>query len=116
MSSQNGYPGPTGARPAARPANPPAARQPTWVNPQAAASNNAPSGWPQQSGYQPAATPSYGGPQAPQGPNYGQWNDLQPSFGGQPAAPLPGSPAADPYAPQFEPYIPPQRASYPQQS
>ena len=82
MSSQNAYPGPNAARPAARPANQERARQPTWVQPQAQA-GQAPqqaNGWPQQQAAQVirAALRSRATvrnrPQ--QQPAYGQWSEL----------------------------------------
>jgi hypothetical protein len=132
MSSQNAFPGPNAARPAARPNAQTQNSQPPWVNPQPQA-HRAPqqeNGWPGQQ--QPAQNypsfpqPGFGAqtqaqtqapePQAAYGGG-GQWSELQPS-----AAPGRGSyggyqqPAhaeqADPYAPQFEPYVPPSRPSF----
>lgn len=110
MSSQNAFPG----RPAARPTTQTSNGQPSWVHPQAQTGRpQQPANWPPQQ--QPAPSypsfPQQGyGAQAPEQQPYGQWSELQPPAG-------PGSHAgqADPYAPQFEPYVPPTRPSYGQQ-
>lgn len=119
MSSQNSYQRPAGGRPAANPADQDRLRQPSWVNPQAQ------SGYPQQQGsawppQQPPSSshdaygqhPGFGQPQAPQQPaDYGQWGALQPGYqSGQSHQPSPA--AADPYAPQFEPYVAPGSTPY----
>ncbi|CAA2141563.1 SPOR domain-containing protein [Hyphomicrobium sp. ghe19] len=141
MSSQNAFPGPNAARPAARPNAQPQNSQPPWVNPQPQPSRapQSDNGWPgqrqhdqRQHGQHQQPAPKYPtfpepgfGAQAPEPQAYGgggQWSELQPS-----AAPSRGSyggyqqPAhaeqADPYAPQFEPYVPPSRPSFaPQQA
>jgi hypothetical protein len=134
MSSQNAFPGPNSGRPPARPTTPASNSQPSWVNPQAQ-----PVGRPQQPGsawppqQQPApAYPDYpqqqgyGGqqpaPQQPasQYPAYDQWNDQQrgvPNQGGTQGT-YGGYPQSggqqDPYAPQFEPYVPPSRPNFSQ--
>lgn len=133
MSSQNAFPGPNGARPAARPNAQTHNSQPPWVNPQPQAPRapQSDNGWPSQH-QQGQSAPNYPtfpqpgfGTQAPEPQTYGgggQWSELQPS-----AAPSRGSyggyqqPAhaeqSDPYAPQFEPYVPPSRPSFaPQQA
>lgn len=106
MSSQNAFPRPNGLRPAARPANSEQTQQPSWVNPQTQP-GYAPqpeNSWPPndsfQSGY--GGEPGYGQAQ-PQQSDYGQWGELQSGHRNEPAPPGP----ADPYAPQFEPYVPP---------
>ena len=132
MSSQNAFPGPNAARPAARPNAQTHNSQPPWVNPQPQASRapQSDNGWPGQQ--QPAPNyPSFPQPgfgsQSPEPPQAaygggGQWSELQPS-----AAPSRGgyggyqqhghAEQADPYAPQFEPYVPPSRPSFaPQQA
>jgi len=110
MSSQNAFPRPKGFRPASQPANPEQTQQPSWVNPQTQP-GYAPqpeNSWPPndsfQSGY--GAAPGYG--QAPQEPDYGHWGELQSGHRNDPAAPGP----ADPYAPQFEPYVPPGNGAF----
>ena len=107
MSSQNAFPGPNTGRPVARPANPERPRQPSWVHPQAQAAQ-APqaNGWQQQSA--PAQQGSftqqgYSTPTPHQQTDYGQWSELQ--TGGLAARPDAAG-HADPYAPQFEPYVP----------
>lgn len=119
MSSQNSFQRPAGGRPAANPADQDRLRQPSWVNPQAQ------SGYPQQQGsawppqqQQPSPHDGYGQhsgfgqPQAPQQTSdYGQWGALQPGYqSGQSHQPSPA--AADPYAPQFEPYVAPGSTPY----
>jgi hypothetical protein len=116
MSSQNAFPGPNAGRPAARPTNPERSRQPSWVNPQAQTGHaqQPASTWPpqQEQGFQGGfpQQQGYGGrgsQQAPQQPGYEQWGELQPDQYGQP-----GPVQADPYAPQFEPYVAPGSAPY----
>jgi hypothetical protein len=117
MSSQNAFPRPNGARPVARPTNPETSRQPSWVNPQTQP-GYAPqpaNHWPPQDdagfqggGYQGggfAPQQGYGQP-APQNPDYGHWSELQPGHHNNP-----GQAQTDPYAPQFEPYVPPSRGA-----
>lgn len=116
MSSQNTFPGPMSARPVGRPphqAN--SVRQPTWINPQSQQSGGESTQVPQAGiiggSWQPPvqgqpgayAQAPYGTPQPNQPPQpYAQhWDDPRPSGGAQP----------DPYAPQFEPYVPPARGS-----
>ena len=116
MSSQNVFPRPNGARPVARPANQEPSHQPSWVNPQAQPgyAQQPANSWPpqddqgyQDGGYQ-GGFPSqqgYGQP-SPQERNYGHWSELQPGRNNDSAqAPV------DPYAPQFEPYVPPSRGN-----
>lgn len=132
MSSQNAFPGPNAARPAARPNAQPQNSQPPWVNPQPQAPRapQSDNGWPgqrqQDQRQQPAPNyptfpqPGFGAQAPEQQPAYGQWSELQPS-----AAPSRGSYGGyqqqahaeqpDPYAPQFEPYVPPSRPSFPPQ-
>jgi len=131
MSSQNAFPGPNAGRLAARPNTQTSNSQPPWVNPQAQtgrpqqqADNG--NGWPGQqqpqqpaSGYQSFPQPGFGGHAPEQQPSYGQWSELQPS-----QAPNRGNyqqhaaaGQSDPYAPQFEPYVPPTRTNFaPQQT
>ena len=107
MSSQNAFPGPNTGRPVARPTNPERPRQPSWVHPQAQAAQppQQANGWqqqpaqPQQGGF---AQQGYGAPTPNAQADYGHWGELQ--TGGH----APGGAAghADPYAPQFEPYVP----------
>jgi hypothetical protein len=115
MSSQNAFPGPNGGRPAARPTTQTGNGQPSWVHPQAQG------GRPQQPQQPAPAYPSYPQPgygaQAPDQQQYGQWSELQPQgagshagFGGYPQGASAGQ--GDPYAPQFEPYVPPSRPNY----
>ena len=113
MSSQNAYPGPLAGRLGQRPANQAAnpqdrQTQPAWA-PQAPAPRQ-----PQQPNWPQQQTGNYAQPApihqpvhqaASQQPAYDQWSDYQH------AAPQGyGAPAADPYAPQFEPYTPPAPA------
>lgn len=131
MSSQNAFPGQNSGRPLARPTTQTSNSQPSWVNPQAQ-----PVGRPQQpqqanawpTPQQPATNyPDYGqqgfgGQQpAPQQPDYGQWSEpqrggaqsgSQTGYGGYPQDNAGGQ--HDPYAPQFEPYVPPSRPNYTQ--
>jgi hypothetical protein len=119
MSSQNAFPG----RPAGRPANPTSNGQPSWVHPQAQTgrpqqpANN----WPPQQQPAPAypsfPQPGYGNQSPEQQPPHGQWSELQPpgagnhpGFNGYPQEGSTGQ--SDPYAPQFEPYVPPSRPNY----
>lgn len=126
MSSQNAFPGQNSGRPLARPTTQTNNSQPSWVNPQAQ-----PVGRPQQpqqaNAWPPQQQPApnypdygqqgFGGQQpAPQQPDYGQWSEpqrgvAQPApqtgYGGYPQDN--GSSQHDPYAPQFEPYVPPSR-------
>ncbi|HXE01810.1 MAG TPA: SPOR domain-containing protein [Hyphomicrobium sp.] len=103
MSSQNAFPGPNTGRPVARPTNPERPRQPSWVHPQAQAAQppQQANGWqqqpaqPQQGGF---AQQGYGAPTPNAQADYGHWGELQ--TGGHAAG------HADPYAPQFEPYVP----------
>ena len=115
MSSQNAFPGPNGGRPAARPTTQTGNGQPSWVHPQAQG------GGPQQPQQPAPAYPSYPQPgygaQAPDQQQYGQWSELQPQgagshagFDGYPQGASAGQ--GDPYAPQFEPYVPPSRPNY----
>ncbi len=145
MSSQNAFPGPKAGRPAARPETQPSNTQPPWANPQGQAGRsqqNHPDdggGWPghhqahqqpqqhQQpgSGYPSFPEPGFGGLAQDQDPSFGQWNELQPQTqgrGSQGRGNYAGYPQhsageqADPYAPQFEPYVPPTRTNFaPQQ-
>ncbi len=118
MSSQNAFPG----RPAARPTTQTSNGQPSWVHPQAQTGRpQQPANWPpQQPQQQPAPSypgfpqPGYGA-QAPEQQPYGQWGDMQPQGqgGGYPQNSSSGQ--GDPYAPQFEPYVPPTRPNYGQQ-
>ncbi|WP_290986245.1 SPOR domain-containing protein, partial [Hyphomicrobium sp.] len=120
MSSQNAFPGRQPARSATPTGN---ASQPSWVNPQA----QAPTGRPQQQNTWPPQQPVQGYPNFqdpagaggraadPQQASYGQWSDQQAgqrgSYGGYPQS---GTSQPDPYAPQFEPYVPPSRPNYTQ--
>jgi len=114
MSSQNAFPRPNGARPAARPANPEPSHQPSWVNPQAQPGYAQEPAWPPQDeggyqggGYQGGFPSQQGYSQpAPQNSDYGHWSELQTGHHNEPAQ----SPI-DPYAPQFEPYVPPSRGT-----
>ncbi len=123
MSSQNAFPG----RPLARPTTQTSNGQPSWVHPQAQTGRpQQPANWPPQQSQQQPAAPSYPsfpqpgyGAQAPEQQPYGQWSELQPAgpgshagFGGYPQE---AAGQADPYAPQFEPYVPPSRPNYGQQ-
>lgn len=126
MSSQNSFQRPAGGRPAANPADQDRLRQPSWVNPQAQGGypQQQPSAWPPQQPPSPHDSygqhADFGQPQAPQQPaDYGQWGALQsghqagyPSTQGRHPSPA----AADPYAPQFEPYVAPGSTSYGQAS
>jgi hypothetical protein len=111
MSSQNAFPKPNGARAAAPSPNQEPSRQPSWVNPQAQPgyAQQGANSWPPQdnAGYQ-GGYPSqqgYGEPPS-QNPEYGHWSELQAGHHNEPAqAPI------DPYAPQFEPYVPPSRGA-----
>lgn len=115
MSSQNSFQRPAGGRPAANPADQDRSRQPSWVNSQAQVGypQQPADAWPPQqgAGYQGggfAQQAGYGQPQqAPQQADYGHWGALQTGQSGQP-----GPAQADPYAPQFEPYVAPGSASY----
>lgn len=122
MSSQNAFPGPKAGRPLARPATPTSNGQPSWVNPQPQQLGRPQppaNSWPPQQDQAPAY-PSFpqSGYQQPQPENphasaHGQWAELQ--QGGRGDYGYQGGGAAgqpDPYAPQFEPYVPPSRASY----
>lgn len=131
MSSQNAFPGQNSGRPLARPTTQTSNSQPSWVNPQAQ-----PVGRPQQQPQQANAWPpqqqpaqnypdygqqGIGGRQpAPQQPDYGQWSEpqrggaqsgSQTGYGGYPQD---NGGQHDPYAPQFEPYVPPSRPNYTQ--
>lgn len=108
MSSQNAFPGSNTGRPVARPANPERPRQPSWVHPQAqAAQASQANGWQQQpapSAHQGSFTQQgYSTPTPHQQTDYGQWSELQ--TGGLAARPDAAG-HTDPYAPQFEPYVP----------
>jgi len=109
MSSQNAFPGPNGARAAARPTNQEQSRQPSWVNPQAQPgyAQQPANAWPPQDN--DYGQPGYGQQGAPQQPDYGHWGTLQSGARHeQPAS----APSSDPYAPQFEPYVPPSNGSF----
>lgn len=125
MSSQNAFPGPKAGRPLARPATQTSNGQPSWVNPQSQPQTGRPqqqaNAWPPQQepapGYPNYPQPGYGQPQPEQHQPapYGQWTEPQPEnrgYGGYPQDA--GAGQADPYAPQFEPYVPPSRPNYTQ--
>jgi len=112
MSSQNAFPRPKGFRPASQPTNPEhTPQQPSWVNPQTQPGYAQPpeNSWPPndsfQSGY--GTEPGYG-QGTPQQPDYGHWGELQSGHRNEPAPPGP----VDPYAPQFEPYVPPGNGAF----
>jgi hypothetical protein len=133
MSSQNAFPGQNSGRPLARPTTQTSNSQPSWVNPQAQPVGRPQQQQPQQANawppqqQQPAQNyPDYGqqgigGRQpAPQQPDYGQWSEpqrggaqsgSQTGYGGYPQD---NGGQHDPYAPQFEPYVPPSRPNYTQ--
>ncbi len=119
MSSQNAFPGPKAGRPLARPATQTGNGQPSWINPQPQQMGRPPvNSWPPQQD-QASAYPSFpqsGYPQPqpenPPAPAHGQWAELQ--HGGRGDYGYQGGGATgqpDPYAPQFEPYVPPSRPS-----
>jgi hypothetical protein len=130
MSSQNAFPGQNSGRPQARPTTQTSGPQPSWVNPQAQPvgrqqQGNA-SAWPPNPQQQPAQNypdygqPAFGGQQPQQQPSYGQWTGSpqsgnQAGYNGYPQDGAAGG-QNDPYAPQFEPYVPPSRQSFPQSS
>ena len=115
MSSQNAFPGPNTGRPAARPANPERPRQPSWVNPQAkrrsrrimfarlaTAAGATPSGRLRAAGLRRAERRRRAGRIMVSGANCSRFR--------RPAGAA-GS-CADPYAPQFEPYVPTTAPAY----
>ncbi|HET6389054.1 SPOR domain-containing protein [Hyphomicrobium sp.] len=133
MSSQNAFPGPKTGRPAVRPNAQQSGAQPPWANPQGQGGRSQQhhdegGGWPNhqqphQQSQQPAQNypafpePGFGGHALGQEPSFGQWSELQPSqpanrgnYGGYPQHA--GGEQADPYAPQFEPYVPPTRTNF----
>lgn len=131
MSSQNAFPGQNSGRPPARPTTPTSNSQPSWVNPQAQPVGRPQqpqqaNAWPPQqqpaSNYPDYGQQGFGGQQpAPQRADYGQWSDpqrggaqtgSQQAYGGYPQDNAGGQ--RDPYAPQFEPYVPPSRPNYTQ--
>ncbi|MET0638913.1 MAG: SPOR domain-containing protein [Hyphomicrobium sp.] len=130
MSSQNAFPGPNGGRPAVRPTTQTGGSQPSWVNPQTQPQTGRPqqpTAWPPQQqvpqqqpaqGYPNYPQQGYGAQQADpqQGGAYGQWSELQTGNRDGTAAYPPAAQAGqpDPYAPQFEPYVPPSRQGFSQ--
>lgn len=121
MSSQNTFPGPNAGRPLARPTTQTSNGQPSWVSPQAQPPTGRPqqppaNAWPPQDGYPAYPQSGYGQPQPEQQQPapYGQWSELQPgNRGGAYGGYQDGAAAQpDPYAPQFEPYVPPSRPNY----
>ncbi len=123
MSSQNAFPGPNAGRLPVRPTAQANNSQPSWVNPESQPQTGRPqppaNAWPPQQqpaqGYPAHQQPgNFGGRAAePQQPAYGQWNDLQQgNRGGYPQGGAQQQP--DPYAPQFEPYVPPSRPNFAQ--
>jgi hypothetical protein len=125
MSSQNAFPGPNAGRPLARPTTQTSNGQPSWVNPQTQPPPGRPqppaNAWPPQQdaapGYPSYPQSGYGQPQQQpqQSAPHGQWTELQTgNRGGYGGYQDGGAAQPDPYAPQFEPYVPPSRPNYAQ--